>query len=135
MKRVPISKTFLTIICLMLLPIFVVALMPSDSLGEHHDAYKAKYTADGALIHPDNWREWIYIGTPVTPNALNDGQAPFPEVHSVYIDPVSWEHWKKTGKFREGTMIAKELSAGIQGGSREQFGIRLVNSMFAGFPP
>ncbi len=37
MKRVRKSKTLPTIIYLALLPIFVVALMSSDSLGEHHD--------------------------------------------------------------------------------------------------
>jgi len=27
----------------------------------------------------------------------------------VYIDPASWAHWKKTGQFRDGTIIVKEL--------------------------
>lgn len=119
MKRVRKSRTLPTIIYLAFLPIFVVALMSSDTLGEHHEAYTAKYNADGDLIRPDNWREWVYIGTPVTPNGLNGGAAPFPEVHSVYIDPVSWKHWKKTGEFRDGTMIAKELSMLLSDGAEE----------------
>ena len=63
----------------------------------------------GELIKPEGYREWIYVGAPVTPNDMNDGKAPFPEFHSVYIDPVSFAHWKKTGKFREGTILVKEL--------------------------
>ena len=63
----------------------------------------------GELIKPEGYREWIYVGAPVTPNDMNDGKAPFPEFHSVYIDPGSYEHWKKTGKFREGTILVKEL--------------------------
>lgn len=70
----------------------------------------AKFTDDGELIRPEGWREWIYVGTPVTPNGLNGGEAPFPEVHTVYIDPESWAHWKRTGEFRDGTILAKELS-------------------------
>ena len=31
-----------------------------------------------------------------------------PGVHIVYIDPESYAHYKKTGEFREGTVIAKE---------------------------
>ncbi len=81
--------------------------------------YEAAYTDDGALITPENWREWIYIGTPVTPNGINGGAAPFPETHSVYIDPTSWAHWKETGTFREGTMLAKELSMLITEGAYE----------------
>ena len=50
-----------------------------------------------------------FVGTPLTPNDLNAGAAPFPEFHAVYIDPVSYEVYKKTGEFREGTILMKEL--------------------------
>ncbi len=40
---------------------------------------------------------------------MNAGKAPFPEFHNVYIDPPSWEHYKQTGEFRDGTMLVKEL--------------------------
>ena len=71
--------------------------------------YEAQFNSDGGLIRPEGWREWVYIGTPLTPNSLNPPEAAFPEFHNVYIDPTSWDHYKKTGRFREGTMIAKEL--------------------------
>ena len=64
---------------------------------------------DGELLRPTGYREWIYVGTPVTPNDMNDGKAAFPEHHNVYIDPKSWKHWKETGKFRDGTILVKEL--------------------------
>lgn len=64
---------------------------------------------DGKLDRPTGYREWIYVGTPVTPNDLNNGKAAFPEHHNVYIDPTSWAHWKSTGEFREGTILIKEL--------------------------
>ena len=64
---------------------------------------------DGSLDRPTGYREWIYVGTPVTPNDMNDGKAAFPEHHNVYIDPKSWDHWKDTGNFREGTILIKEL--------------------------
>ena len=73
--------------------------------------YTPRFTADGALILPEHgsWRDWPYIGAPLTPNALNGGEAAFPEFHNVYIDPVSWAHWQRTGEFRDGTVLAKEL--------------------------
>ena len=64
---------------------------------------------NGQLQRPTGYREWIYVGTPVTPNDMNDGKAAFPEFHNVYIDPKSWAHWKKTGSFREGSILIKEL--------------------------
>ena len=81
-----------------------------EAMVEETMTYEASYTEDGALIRIDGWREWVFIGNPITPNGLNGGEAPFPESHAVYIDPDSWDHWKKTGEFREGTLIAKELS-------------------------
>jgi hypothetical protein len=68
------------------------------------------YSIDnGELERPSGYREWVYVGTPVTPNDMNDGKAAFPEHHNVYIDPKSWAHWKKTGEFRDGTILMKEL--------------------------
>lgn len=69
----------------------------------------AKFDNKDQLIRPTGYREWIYIGAPLTPDELNNGKAAFPEFHNVYIDPISWEHWKKKGEFRDGTIIIKEL--------------------------
>ena len=83
----------------------------SQAIARSDARWEPEFTAAGELLLPEAeiWREWPYIGTPLTPNALNDGEAPFPEFHAVYIDPVSWEHWRRTGTFREGTVLAKEL--------------------------
>ncbi len=80
-----------------------------DTAADHHE-YTARFAENGNLIRPAGWREWVFVGSPTTPNSLNGGAAPFPEFHSVYIDPQSWAHYKATGEFREGTMFAKELS-------------------------
>ncbi len=82
----------------------------SEAVAGEGKKYEATFNADGELIRPTGWREWVFVGSPLTPNSLNGGAAPFPEFHSVYIDPESWAHWKETGTFREGTMFAKELT-------------------------
>jgi hypothetical protein len=63
----------------------------------------------GSLERPVGYREWVYVGTPVTPNDMNDGKAAFPEHHNVYMDPASWDHWKESGEFRDGAILVKEL--------------------------
>jgi hypothetical protein len=50
-------------------------------------ATTVEFTSDGNLKQPVGYRKWVYVGTPLTPNALNGGKAEFPEFHSVYIDP------------------------------------------------
>ena len=88
-----------------------LAVFAPVPLAAQDAGYVPHFTPDGELLQPPAmaWREWPYVGTPLTPNALNGGEAPFPEFHSVYIDPVSWEHWRRTGEFRDGTILAKEL--------------------------
>jgi Cytochrome P460 len=68
-----------------------------------------EFTPEGKLKRPIGYRKWVYVGTPLTPNDLNGGEAPFPEFHAVYIDPESFAHYEKTGEFRDGTVMVKEL--------------------------
>ena len=82
-----------------------VALLTANAVSA-----KESFTIkNGELQRPTGYREWIQVGTPLTPNDMNDGKANFPEFHNVYIDTESWDHWKKTGKFREGTVFVKEM--------------------------
>jgi hypothetical protein len=71
--------------------------------------YLPEYTADGDLILPKNFEHWVYVGSPLTPNALNNGMANFPEYHNVYIEPGAYEIYQKTNVFPEGTIFFKEL--------------------------
>lgn len=78
---------------------------------------KPEFTPDGKLTQPTGFREqWIYVGTPLTPNDLNPPEAPFPEFHNVYIHPADYAKYKRTGEFPEGTVLVKEL---ISVGSKE----------------
>ena len=79
-----------------------------ESMG-NQDKKFFSINGDGSLARPDSYREWVYVGTPTTPNDMNNGKAPFPEFHNVYIDPVSYDHWKENGAWREGTILIKEL--------------------------
>ncbi|RDH85905.1 MAG: cytochrome P460 [endosymbiont of Galathealinum brachiosum] len=97
-KRSIISAALITITSSFILPLNAIA-----------DDGMAKYNSKNELIRPSGFREWIYVGTPLTPNDMNNGKAAFPEFHNVYISPDSWKHWKKTGKFKDGTVIIKEL--------------------------
>ena len=74
------------------------------------DFPKPSYNDKGEMIRPDiSYREWVYVGTPLTPNDLNNGNASFPEFHNVYIHPSDFDHYKRTGKFPDGTVMVKEL--------------------------
>ena len=87
----------------------VFALTPGSGVYAA-DVKKAEFTATGAVKIPENWREWVYLGTPLTPNTLNGGAAPFPEFHNVYMEPSAFAHYEETGEYAEGTQIVKELA-------------------------
>jgi hypothetical protein len=87
------------------------AAEPQVSAERKAPAALVEFTADGKLKQPVGYRKWMYIGTPLTPNDMNDGEASFPEFHEVYMDPESFAHYEKTGKFRDGTVLVKELSS------------------------
>ena len=67
------------------------------------------FTEDGDLVLPSGFRQWVSLGGPITPNALNDGKAQFPEFHDVYVDEENLRHYQRYGEFPEGTILVKEL--------------------------
>ena len=70
----------------------------------------AVFDADGKLKRPEGYRHWVFVGAPLTPNALNNGKANFPEYHRVYVEEKNLDVYLKTGSFPEGTVIVKELT-------------------------
>jgi hypothetical protein len=71
----------------------------------------AVFDSDGRLKLPNfSFRRWVFVGAPLTPNGLNNGQAGFPEYHHVYIEQKNVDAYLKTGSFPEGTVIVKELT-------------------------
>ena len=70
----------------------------------------AVFDADGRLKLPEGYRHWVFVGAPLTPNALNNGKAGFPEFHHVYVEEKNLDVYLKTGSFPEGTVFVKELT-------------------------
>ncbi|MDO9311563.1 MAG: cytochrome P460 family protein [Nitrosomonas sp.] len=107
------KKTLLGGIASVLISIALASpVIASDAHHAHgKDHNFGHFTKDNLLLTPKDYREWIFVGAPVTPKDMNDGKPAFPEFHNVYIDPTSWNHWKKTGEFRDGTVIVKELTS------------------------
>lgn len=102
-------KSKINSIQLLCLSVLLVVISCKKEETAYQDISYFSVNSEGELIRPTDYRTWVYVGTPVTPNDLNGGKAPFPEIHNVYIDPASYKEYKKSGKFREGTIIIKEL--------------------------
>lgn len=83
----------------------------ADQVGgaEPLNTFGPFYNEKGEVLRPVGWRRWIFVGTPLTPDDMNGGEANFREFHNVYIDPPSFEVFSKTGEFPNGTQLVKEM--------------------------
>jgi hypothetical protein len=82
----------------------------SEAVSSSSSSTTAEFTPDGKLKLPVGFRRWVFLGAPLTPNALNGGEANFPEFHHVYVEEKNLDAYFKTGSFPEGTILIKELT-------------------------
>lgn len=87
----------------------LVVLAGLIQIVQAEPAWGPRWTKTGELILPDTYHNWVFLGSPLTPHALNGGNAGFPEYHNVYIQPEAYQIYQKTGDFPEGTILLKEL--------------------------
>ena len=88
---------------------FLLADLPAQVHAEADPAWQPKWTAQGELVLPAGYHEWVFLGSPITPNAMNGGKAAFPEYHNVYVHPAVFRTYRRTGAWPEGTILLKEL--------------------------
>ena len=63
----------------------VIAVLAQSFSGsraqtEARPRYLPEYTASGDLILPKNFHEWVYVGSPLTPNATQWRQGRLPRI-------------------------------------------------------
>ncbi len=104
--------------------IAVAAAIAAMAGAQTGPSWGPQWTAEGELVLPRDYHRWIFLGSPITPNGLNDGSAGFPEYHNVYVRPEALEAYRKSGEWPEGTILLKELQLTLQGtypdGSRDE---------------
>jgi hypothetical protein len=113
------------------------AMVSNEPAATKTQQSSAVFTADGKMKLPTGYRRWIFIGAPLTPNALNNGNANFPEYHHVYVEARNLDAYLKTGSFPEGTVLVKELTRVLDptfpdGSRTEPSGRGYFNGMFNG---
>src|SRR6266508_510916 len=113
------------------------AMVSSEPAATEMQQSSAVLAADGKRKRPTGYRRWLFIGAPLTPNALNNGNAACPEYHHVYVEARNLDAYLKTGSFPEGTVLVKELPRVLNptfpdGSRTEPSGRGYFNGMFNG---
>jgi hypothetical protein len=100
----------------------VVLVLASVCLCADND--KAKFTRDGELAYPANYREWIFLssglGMTYGPNAPAAG-TPL-RYDNVFVNPSSYREFLKTGKWPDGSVFILEIRKSETHGSINQHG-------------
>ena len=65
-----------------------------------------RYAADGRLLRPDGVDRWILVGASMGQGYRDATEAGPGMFHRVYLEPSAYDHFLRTGRFREGTMLA-----------------------------
>jgi hypothetical protein len=72
------------------------------------------YTADGQLILPSDYREWVFLssglGMTYQPPAAQGGQRPA-SFTNVFVNPASYRSFLSTGQWPQKTMLLLEVRA------------------------
>jgi hypothetical protein len=116
--------------------VLMIGFRDNSALAQPQDS-SAVFLPDGKLKLPIGFRNWVFVGGPLTPNGLNGGKANFPEFHNVYVEARTLDAYKKTGNFPEGTLIVKELTLVLKptfpdGSRTEPSGRGFFNGAFNG---
>ncbi len=77
-------------------------------LGQSLGAFSPYVDADGTISMPPNFRSWYFLGSWGVATD-EEGKVGSQGFHNVYTQPETVEAFRKTGKFPDGAVLAKEL--------------------------
>jgi hypothetical protein len=83
----------------------------------------ARYTDDGRLDFPADYREWIYLSSGLGMSyAENPAMAGEPTFDNVFVDPAAWAAFKRTGHWPNGSVFVLENRGATAKGSINKLG-------------
>jgi hypothetical protein len=65
-----------------------------------------RYAADGQLRRPDGVERWMLVGASLGQGYTDATEEEPGMFHRVYLEPGAYGHFRRTGRFRQGTMLA-----------------------------
>jgi len=105
--------------------LLAVSLMSLNLSAQQPRTDEPRYTSDGQLTRPDNYREWIYLssGLGMTYGAVESAANPAAErFDNVFVTPQAYKAFLQTGAWPDKTMFALEVRYSASKGSINQGG-------------
>lgn len=102
----------------------LAAVLALAAVVSAHADDKAQFTANGELIRPSNYREWIFLssglGMTYGPNRPEPGARL--RFDNVYVNPSSYREFLRTGQWVDGTILILEVRESESEGSINRHG-------------
>lgn len=98
----------------LLLPLLLALAVIAQTTSE-----APQYTADGHLLRPANYREWIYLssGLGMTYGPAATADHGNPKFENVFVSPASWRAFRETGHWPDKTVLILEIRRAAEKGS------------------
>lgn len=93
--------------------------------GPEAELQGPRFTADGQLLRPENYREWVCIGTGINMAygpARSGAQDAHPPFTNVFVEPGAYKSFLQSGTWPDKTLLILEIRASapvnkVQGGN------------------
>lgn len=103
-----------------LLIVLSVLCLSSRAAAQQAQADGPRFTSDGQLMRPENYREWIYLssGLGMTyASATAAANASNPRFDNVFVTPQAYKSFLETGTWPDNTMFVLEVRSSAGNGS------------------
>jgi hypothetical protein len=98
------------ILGVVLLSLFLYcSLVPVVIQAAENASSTPTYTADGELVFPANYREWIYLSSGIDMSYFQQGMAGHSMFDTVFVNPEAYKAFLQTGTWPDKTMLVLEV--------------------------
>jgi hypothetical protein len=97
------------LLSILLLLQYQAASAPAQTAGADESAQTPTYTADGQLVFPANYREWIYLTSGIDMSYFQQGMAGHSMFDTVFVNPAAYKSFLQTGTWPDKTMLVLEV--------------------------
>lgn len=120
----PATRFSSAVLCLLAIALAVSFRRHSPVIAQAATAGAPVYAADGDLLPPRDYREWIYLTSGIdmsySPKAMEmQGQSVF---DNVFVNPAAWRSFVATGTWPDKTVMVLEVRGAKSKGSINQRG-------------
>lgn len=70
-----------------------------------------RYTKDGEMLYPADYREWIFLSAGLGMTYAVPSQNGHPNFDNVFVDPASYKAFQRTGQWPDKTVLILEVRA------------------------